>query len=509
MKNVDVLERVVDQAQSYPHHPAVADLTRSLSYDELVHEVAQVAAGLGRAGVVEGDRVALLLSNSVDFVVTALATLWLGATFVPFAVSDPDSRLLTIANDCAPALIVTRRESDGTLEHSPLLDQYSYRIFEEIAREDEAVAAAVDPSRIAYAIYTSGTTGTPKGVLINCGAFGAAVEATADALGLDQTTRTLCVSPFHFDGSFGTLFPTLFVGGAVVIRPRDALLFPRTFFRAVNDERITYTGFSPSYLRILLASPLIDELSTSTLEVIALGGEASSLTDVQALQAAGPQIQVFNRYGPTETTIAVTHSHVTHELVREGVIPIGVPHPNVTFYLIDEDGLLIDGANEMGELYIGGAQLMSGYWGAHELTQSVLRTDVVAGETLYRTGDLMSRDDRGNYRYGGRIDDVLKRNGVRISLLEMSEAVRSLDHVTAAVCLAFERDDALGVVAFVVTPDPLSDYELQRLTRERLPDSMIPDLFVVVDVLPLTKSGKLDERALLSDAGLQSIRPIR
>jgi acyl-coenzyme A synthetase/AMP-(fatty) acid ligase len=277
----------------------------------------------------------------------------------------------------------------------------------------------------------------------------------------------------------------------------------------VKDEQITYTGFSPSYLRILLASPLIDELSTSTLEVIALGGEASSLTDAQALQAAGPQIQVFNRYGPTETTIAVTHAHLTHELVREGVIPIGVPHPNVTFYLIDEIGVLIDGTNEMGELYIGGAQLMAGYWGAPDLTKSVLRTDVVEGETLYRTGDLMSRDERGNYRYAGRIDDVLKRNGVRISLLEMSEAVRSLDQVTAAACLAFERDDGLGVVAFVVTRDPLSDYELQRLTRERLPDSMIPDLFVVVDVLPLTKSGKLDERALLSDAGLQSIRPVR
>ena len=119
--------------------------------------------------------------------------------------------------------------------------------------------------RVAYAIYTSGTTGTPKGVLIGNRAFAAAVAATADALGLSAATRTLCVSPFHFDGSFGTLFPTLFSGGAVVIRPREALLFPRTFFNAITRESITYTGFSPSYLRLLLSSPQIDRLAGTSL----------------------------------------------------------------------------------------------------------------------------------------------------------------------------------------------------------------------------------------------------
>ena len=167
------------------------------------------------------------------------------------------------------------------------------------------------PERVAYAIYTSGTTGTPKGVLIGNAAFSAAVTAAVDALGLDQATRTLCVSPFHFDGSFGTLFPTLFAGGSVVIRPREALLFPRTFFNAVANEDITYTGFSPSYLRLLLASPQMGKLAGTTLEVVALGGEACSAADVEALWAAAPGLRVFNRYGPTETTIAVTHVELT------------------------------------------------------------------------------------------------------------------------------------------------------------------------------------------------------
>jgi acyl-coenzyme A synthetase/AMP-(fatty) acid ligase len=132
---------------------------------------------------------------------------------------------------------------------------------------------------------------------------------------------------------------------------------------------------------------------------------------------------------------------------------------------------------------------------------------VVPGTTLYRTGDLMSRDSDGNYRYAGRIDDVIKRSGVRLSLMEIGEAVRAIEHVTTATCLIFNNEGVLGIAAFVVTDEPLTEFELQLATRERLPDSMLPDKFVVVDGLPLTKSGKLDERALLSEAGLDTLRP--
>jgi D-alanine--poly(phosphoribitol) ligase subunit 1 len=507
VSTADVLEAIIGQANSGPDRPAVADLDRSLTYGELVHEVADIAAGLRDVGVAEGDRVVLLLPNSVNFVVAALATLWIGATFVPFAVSDPDIRLIAIASDCAPALIVTTYESDGTLAHAPLLDLFTFRVFDELRSNDAAIIATPDSSRIAYAIYTSGTTGTPKGVMISRSAFAAAVSSATDALGLSRTTRALCVSPFHFDGSYGTLFPTLFAGGAVVIRPRDALLFPRTFFKAVRDERITYTGFSPSYLRLLLASPQMAQLAESEIDVIALGGEASSASDVRALQAFAPAIRVFNRYGPTESTIAVTHAHLTPDLVSEGVVPIGVPHPDVFFYLIDDQGQLIEGPEQLGELYIGGSQLMTGYWGAPELTNAVLRSDVVPGTTVYRTGDLIARGRDGSYRYAGRIDDVIKRSGVRISLMEMSEAVRAIEHVTAAACLTFNNGGTLGVAAFVVTDAPITEFELQLATRERMPDSMLPDEFFVVDGLPLTKSGKLDERALLLDAKLDTLRP--
>ncbi len=502
MSSPDVLAVILEHTRSGPERPALADSDRQLSYGDLALEVDRVAAGLRARGVDQGDRVALHFPNSVDFVVVALACLRVGAIFVPLAVTDPTARLEVIIGDCAPVVIVTSNEPGDGIAPAPA-DMAPVVVISELHAEGGDRADLTDtPGEIAYAIYTSGTTGAPKGVLIGNPAFAAAVEATAAALGLSADTRTLCVSPFHFDGSFGTLFPTLFRGGAIVIRPREALLFPRTFFNAVAREAITYTGFSPSYLRLLLSSPQMERLAGTTLEVVALGGEACSAADVRSLWSAAPQVRVFNRYGPTETTIAVTHEELTPELIADGTVPIGRPHPALTFHLVDDSGHLIDNADRVGELYIGGPQLMSGYWGAPELTAEVLRTDVVHGETVYRTGDLMYRSVTGDYVYVDRADRVIKRLGIRISLVELSEAMRSLSGVSAAACMCFDDDGQPGIVAFVIADGPATPLELRQAATARLPDSMLPDRIELVDTLPLTPSSKLDERRLLAEAGL-------
>jgi D-alanine--poly(phosphoribitol) ligase subunit 1 len=504
----DVLENIIDQASSGPDLPAVKDLETELTYAELCEEAARLASALSARGVVEGDRVALFLPNSVDFVVAALASLWVGAIFVPLSVADPEARLASIVADSKPALIIRASEVRDD-DHLPLSDSFGgspvVSVSELRASGTDLAAPLPASARIAYAIYTSGTTGSPKGVLIGSAAFGAAVEATSQALDLNRSTRTLCVSPFHFDGSFGTLFPTLFSGGAVVIRPREALLFPRTFFNAVAKEEITYTGFSPSYLRILLASPQMSKLADTPLDVIALGGEASSLTDIRSVWASAPRIRVFNRYGPTETTIAVTHVLLTPEMTADGIVPMGHPHPGVSFYLVDEAGEIIDETDRVGELYIGGSQLMAGYWGAPALTEEVLRSDVVDGEVVYRTGDLVYRDRSGSYVYVDRADRVIKRSGVRISLVELTEAMRSLAGVSAAACVTFDDEGDLGIVAFVVADGSLSALELRQAARDHLPETMLPNRVELVEDLPMTKSSKLDERLLLSRAGLAPV----
>ena len=156
----------------------------------------------------------------------------------------------------------------------------------------------------------------------------------------------------------------------------------------------------------------------------------------------------------------------------------------------------------VGELYIGGLQLMAGYLNDPALSAAVLRTDVVEGTTLYRTGDLVFRDDRGNYVYVGRSDRVIKRHGVRMSLVEVTEALGGIDGVASAACTTFDLEGDLGVVAFVVPDGELTPLAVRQAASERLPETMLPDQFVLVADLPLTSSSKVDERRLLKEAGL-------
>jgi acyl-coenzyme A synthetase/AMP-(fatty) acid ligase len=176
----------------------------------------------------------------------------------------------------------------------------------------------------------------------------------------------------------------------------------------------------------------------------------------------------------------------------------------VTFHIVDQEGVPVTDDGVIGELYIGGAQLMTGYWGATSLTDAVMRTDVVSGEILYRTGDLVYRGERGHYVFVDRADRVVKRSGVRISLLELGNALQSLPGVTAATCVVYDRAGEVGIAAFVVTDGTPSAHDLRTGARDELPETMLPDRIDVLDELPLTAAGKLDERRLLAGADLVS-----
>lgn len=499
--NHGVLGAVLCHADRAPDRPAVKDLDRALTRGELRAAAGRVAAGLRQKGVESGDRVALLIGNSVDFVVAALGCLWAGVTFVPLAITDPDLRRTQIVADCRPAQVITAGADCTAPSGLPVGTAWTSL---------SALTAADGPTPppvagpIAYIIYTSGTTGNPKGVQISPESFFTAAAACAEAMGLTADDRYLCVSPVHFDGSFSAIFPALVRGVPLVIPDREALLFPRRFFSIVASEGITATSFSPSYLRLLRSGGRLERLADTPLRVMALGGEAPSTADIRAVWAASPGLRVVNRYGPTETTIAVAHLELTPELLDPGLVPIGHPHPGSSFHVIDDHGRLVDRPGMPGELYVGGPQLMAGYLNDTAQSAAVLRTDVVEGTTLYRTGDLVFRDDRGNYVYVGRSDRVIKRHGVRMSLVEVTEALGRTDGVASAACTTFDLHGDLGVVAFVVPDGELTPLAVRQAARLRLPETMLPDRFVLVADLPLTSSSKVDERRLLKEAGLSA-----
>jgi len=497
----DVLELILQHAQAAPEAPAVRDDHEGFGYGELAERAAAIASGLAAYGLVPGDRVAIDLGNSAGFVTVALGCLWLGVPFVPLSPNDPPARIDRIMTDCEPSLVVSRaRSATGVRDFR---GRPTVVVEDLLKRSGSVPPRSIDADRDAYLIYTSGTTGVPKGVCIAERAFGWAVGHATSLIGLERSTRALCISSFHFDGSYGTVFPTLLAGGSLVIPKREDLLFLRRFFGVVREAGITFTGFSPSYMRLLVASRQLDKLTGSELRAVAVGGEECVAQDVAEFWRVLPDLKVVNRYGPTETTIAVTNYEVTRADVASGKIPIGAPHPGVSFHLVAPDGTrrLVEAAGEVGELYVGGDQLMRGYWGDEALSQAVLRRDVVPGEYVYKTGDFVYRDDRGLYVYAGRADDVVKRDGVRISLSEVARALRVVDGVTGAVCLPVDLGGSLGIAAFVEGPAELTVGRLLDASTVDLPSTMRPDEVFIVSALPMTTSGKVDRRRLLEEAG--------
>lgn len=478
----------------------VADEARELSYGELAGEAGRVAVGLEAQGAGRGSRVALAIGNSVDFVVAALACMWVGATFVPISVSDPPQRRASIVSDCDPVVVLRTARSPETGAQAPVVDLSALA-----TRTGAPPTPASDPGLVAYCIYTSGTTGTPKGVMISRSAFATSVAAIGISQYNDRASRALCVSPVHFDGSFSLIFPTLYFGGYLVIPDRESLSFPRSYFNALRRHEITTVSFSPSFLRLLMTAGGLKALADTNVEVLGLGGEAASTGEVMGIWEAKPSIRVFNRYGPTETAISVSDLELTPDMLADGYVPIGPPHPASSFHLVSADGHLAGDLDEPAELYVGGRQLMAGYLGAPELTSSVLRSDVVAGRVLYKTGDLVRRDRHGRYVFVGRADSVVKHRGVRVSLVEISEQLSRVEGVLAVTVSAFDDDGNLGVAAFVVADPGASALQVRSRAADLLPAAMLPDRLVVVDELPLAASSKVDESVLLARAGLSQL----
>jgi acyl-coenzyme A synthetase/AMP-(fatty) acid ligase len=313
--------------------------------------------------------------------------------------------------------------------------------------------------------------------------------------------RGLAVSAFNFDGSYGLVFPVLVAGGTLTVPRREDILFPKRFYQFVVDEGVTFTSFSPSYLRLVLRARQSVRLAGCQLRALLLGGEECVAADVRKLWSFLPEVRVFNRYGPTETTIAVTTYEVTAEDVASGRVPIGTPHRGTEFFLVGEDGRLVHEDGVAGELFVGGQQLMRGYWADEELTRAVLRDDVVPGRTLYKTGDLIYRDSAGRYLYVGRLDDVVKRNGVRISLAEVARALQDVPGVSAVFCALVEIAGSPGIAAFVEAPPETSVTGLFTAAETRLPAAMLPDEIHIVGSVPMTPEGKVDRRQLLAASG--------
>ncbi|MEV3856887.1 amino acid adenylation domain-containing protein [Streptomyces sp. NPDC050095] len=486
------------QADRTPDAAAVLDGPRTTTYRDLAHAAGRTARLLRSQGVGPGSLVGVCLPRGTELIATLLGVWQSGAAYLPLDASHPHERLRSLISQAGARLVVTTGDLRGPLgEDGPRV-----LTTEELTTEELTDAGitdpdlAVDPSSLAYTIFTSGSTGAPKGVQITHEGIANRVAWAVRAQRLGAGDRILFKTSVGFDAAGWEIFAPLVSGGSVVVAPDGAEKDAAALLRAVADGGVTVLQLVPSVLRLLVEEP--DWEGCGALRLLASAGEPLHAELVEQVRAlAGPDLEVWNTYGPTECSIDIT-AHKVDPAQTSGPVPIGRPLTGMRVLVLGADGSLAP-KGVTGELYAGGVGVAQGYAGRPDLTAERFVPDPYGppGARLYRTGDLVRWNAAGLLEYQGRADGQLKVNGVRIEPGEIEAQLTSHPEVTGAAVVAFRTEgEELRIGAAVTTRAELTSSDLRRFLRTRLPDSHVPSLFRTFDELPLTPNGKVDRKAL-------------
>jgi amino acid adenylation domain-containing protein len=489
-----VVGRFAQQAQRRADHLATVSEGRQYTYRELEQRSDALAQELVAAGAGPNRAVAVCMERSVDLPMALLAVLKSGSYYVPLDPHNPSQRLRGILEECAPVALL----SDTRVAPS-LVDAFEANSLPLICVDEPrsanltAVAppAAIDPATLAYTIYTSGTTGKPKGVRITHSALLNLICAMSQSPGIRESDRTLAVAPISFDIATMDMFLPICSGGTLVLASRQDAVDPYRLAHLISEHDITCMQATPATWRMLIMS----EWSGKRGLKMITGGEAIPRELANDLMRVGGEL--WNCYGPTETTI---YSGVIRLKPEAGIVPVGGPMANTSFYVMDQSGFPLP-PGVPGELYIGGDGVSPGYVARPELTADRFISDRFGsqpGQTLFRTGDLVRIVNGNELEFFGRLDHQVKLRGFRIELGEIESVLRSHPLIKDAVVVL--REDVPGeprLVAYVIAPGPqVGAADLRAHAAQSLPEYMLPSTIVTLDRYPLSASGKINRRAL-------------
>ncbi|MGW6414086.1 amino acid adenylation domain-containing protein [Streptomyces sp. NPDC055055] len=488
--------------------PALVFEGEELFRDAFEGRVNRVARLLIGRGVGPESVVAVALPRSIDLLVAIHAVVRAGGAYLPLDLTLPADRLTHMCDTARPVCVLTDLPSLGALpqgeETEPVvLDAPEVRAelegLADRAVTDADRVAPLLPRHPAYVIFTSGSTGRPKGVMIEHEAIVNRLAWMQGTYGLTSGDRVLQKTPTTFDVSVWELFWPLAQGVPLVIARPDGHKDPEYLADLIRDRHVSVLHFVPSMLQAFLDSA--DVADCPSLRLVVCSGEAlpTDLVDRFHASAAGRAVALENLYGPTEAAVDVTAA-TAHPGATTPSASLGSPVWNTRVHVLDAQ-LRPAPVGVPGELYLAGVQLARGYLSRPDLTAERFVADPhgPAGSRMYRTGDLAVRHDDGRLRYLGRTDDQVKLRGLRIEPGEIDAVVASAPGVARAVTLV--REDRPGVqrlVGYFVGDGgtPVSPDAVRAHAASRLPEYMVPAVFLEIPAVPLSPNGKLDRRAL-------------
>lgn len=486
-----VYRTIERQAAQTPAKIAISSGGVEWTYQQLNEYSNRMARHLRRKGNLEGALIGVCLERSNEMVGAILGVLKAGAAYLPLDPSHPSSHLEMVLADAQASLLLTQEHLAERLHTSVrvvCLDSEQKLWARESGADLEATAA---PGSLAYVIYTSGSTGRPKGVAIEHSSLTNLLRSMEREPGLTSSDTLVSVTTLSFDIAALEVFLPLMTGARLVIAAKEQVLDGYSLLELLQQARATVVQATPSGWRILLEAGWKGEPQLKVL----CGGEALPRDLADSLLECSDQ--VWNVYGPTETTI---WSSATRLKKGPGPVPVGPPIANTQFYVLDERLQPVP-AGVVGELYIGGAGLARGYWHQPELTAEKFLPNPFGPGRIYRAGDMARWIGGGHMELLGRTDYQVKVRGFRIELGEIESVLASHAAVRDAVVAPVEAgagDKRLAAWVDSAMANPPADLieQLFALLSAKLPQYMCPAAITLLPALPRTANGKIDRKSL-------------
>ncbi|WP_416353102.1 D-alanine--poly(phosphoribitol) ligase subunit DltA [Agrilactobacillus fermenti] len=506
MKVTNIIEAIDHNALTDPTKISYVDGEQTYTYGQLKAASDRVAAFLQQQTLPAKAPVVVYGGQTFAVIATFLGAVKAGHAYIPVDTHSPKERLIQINEVAKPGAIIELAPLPIDLE-TPIFSQKTMtQVMTDSASSTTYDAAqSVQGDDNFYIIFTSGTTGVPKGVQISHQNLLSYVNWTLSDFDLYKGIRTLSQAPYSFDLSVMDLYPTLALAGTLVALPKEITDNFKDLFATLPKLKVNEWVSTPSFVEICLLEPTFDQAHYPELDHFLFCGEELTQKTAHELLQRFPQAEIYNTYGPTEATVAVTGVKITPEITAKyDRLPIGKAKSDTLIYAVDEQGQKVP-TDTNGELIISGPSVSKGYLNNPEKTaKAFFKLD---GQQAYRSGDLGFIDTDGMIFYRGRTDFQIKMHGYRIELEDVDQNLMQVQYVKQASTVPRYNNlhKVTQIVAYVV-PKPNqfeSEADLIKAIKAELSQNvmeyMVPQRIIFKDSLPLTANGKVDRKTLIAE----------